>query len=52
MTNDLKRMLDWFSELQAIDTADVTPALQASMQGEGHLRPDDAVEFAERQVAV
>ena len=49
VTRDLKRMLDWFSELRAIDVTDVPPALQADLRADGHLRPDQVQEFPDRQ---
>ena len=49
VTRDLKRMLDWFSELRAIDVTGVPPALQADLRGDGHLRSDRVQEFPDRQ---
>lgn len=48
LTKELTSIVDWFSQLQAIDVEGVPPALQADVDSQDWQRPDEPHTFENR----
>jgi aspartyl-tRNA(Asn)/glutamyl-tRNA(Gln) amidotransferase subunit C len=48
MLRDLNSVLDYFAELNELDTTSVPPMLQALQTGDLHLRPDEVAPSLDR----
>ncbi|KAL6772381.1 hypothetical protein ACKKBG_A29995 [Auxenochlorella protothecoides x Auxenochlorella symbiontica] len=52
LTKELTSIVDWFSQLQAIDVEGVPPALQADVDSQDWQRPDEPHTFENRESLV
>ncbi|CAL5225483.1 g8308 [Coccomyxa viridis] len=45
----LAKIVDWFAQLQAVDVEGVPPALRADLSDENVTRPDEVVQYTDRE---